>query len=182
MTSVKSLGAWIYRLKSWYVPTGVDLNRFSHRDDDQCWWFGGIVSQPRWHLFGHCSRLKDNQKHSGRDQLHQCSSGSTKVLGKQKQCNESTATIASRTRTAVTDPRRRKDPRARAPAPARPQQQGAHRNPHNGVRSRKGLAEHATDVTRRPTSTRQRELRGFPQRSDDRIQSEREQWAGRGRS
>jgi len=38
MTSVKSLASRSYRLKSAHPPTGVYLKRFSHRDDDQCWW------------------------------------------------------------------------------------------------------------------------------------------------
>ena len=98
-----------------------------------------------------------------------------KVLAKQQQRDKSTATIAIKKRTAAIDSRRRIDPGARVPAPARPQEEGAHRNPHNGVGSRKGLAENATDATRRPTSKRRRGLRGLPDRSDDRIQSEREE-------
>jgi hypothetical protein len=99
---------------------------------------------------------------------------STKVLAKQKLRHKSTTTIAIKKRTAAIDSRRRIDPEASVPAPARPQEEGAHRNPHNGVGSRKGLAENATDATRRPTSERRR-LRGSPHRSDDRIQSEREE-------
>jgi hypothetical protein len=99
----------------------------------------------------------------------------TKVLAKQKQRDKSTTTIAIKKRTAAIDSRRRIDPEASVPAPARPQEEGAHRNPHNGVGSRKGLAENATDATRRPTSKRRRGLRGLPHRSDDRIQSEREE-------
>jgi len=91
----------------------------------------------------------------------------------QKQRDKSTTTIAIKKRTAAIDSRRRIDPEASVPAPARPQEEGAHRNPHNGVGSRKGLAENATHATRRPTSERRR-LRGSPHRSDDRIQSERE--------
>jgi len=59
MTSVKSLAARFYRLKSGHAPTGVYLKRFGHRDDDKCWWGGGTVSQTREHLFRHCSRWKD---------------------------------------------------------------------------------------------------------------------------
>ena len=88
--------------------------------------------------------------------------------------DKSTTTIAIKKRTAAIDSRRRIDPEASVPAPARPQEEGAHRNPHNGVGSRKGLAENATDATRRPTSERRR-LRGSPHRSDDQIQSEREE-------
>jgi hypothetical protein len=97
------------------------------------------------------------------------------VLAKQKKRDKSTTTIAIKKRTAAMDSRRRIDPGARVPAPARPQEEGAHRNPHNGVGSRKGLAEIATDAKRRPTSKRRRALRGLPHRSDDRIQSEREE-------
>jgi len=77
-----------------------------------------------------------------------------KVLAKQKQRDKSTTTIAIEKRTAAIDSRRRIDPGASVAAPARPQEEGAHRNPHNGVGSRKGLAENATDATRRPTSKR----------------------------
>jgi hypothetical protein len=61
MTSVKSLAARFYRLKTGHAPTGVYLKRFGHRDDDKCWWCGGKVSQTREHLFCHCSRWKDQQ-------------------------------------------------------------------------------------------------------------------------
>jgi len=76
----------------------------------------------------------------------------TKVLAKQKQRDKSTATIAIEKRTAAIDSRRRIDPGASVPAPARPQEEGAHRNPHNGVGSRKGLAENATTRTERLAS------------------------------
>jgi hypothetical protein len=62
MTSVKSLAARFYRLKSGYAPTGVHLKRFGHRDDDKCWWCGETVFQTREHLFRHCSRWRDHQK------------------------------------------------------------------------------------------------------------------------
>jgi len=62
MTSVKSLAARFYRLKSGHAPTGVYLTQFGHRDDDKCWWCGGTVSQTREHLFRHCSRWSDHQK------------------------------------------------------------------------------------------------------------------------
>jgi len=100
------------------------------------------------------------------------------VLAKQKQRDKSTTTIAIEKRTAAIDSRCRIDPGASVPAPARSQEEGAHRNPRSGVGSRKGLAENATEATHRPTSERQRglrELRGFPHRSDDRVQSEREE-------
>jgi hypothetical protein len=61
MTSVKSLAARFYRLKSGHAPSGVYLKRFGHRDDEKCWWCGGNVSQTREHLFRHCSRWKDQQ-------------------------------------------------------------------------------------------------------------------------
>jgi len=76
------------------------------------------------------------------------------ALAKQNQRDKSTTTIAMKKRTAAIDSRRRIDPGASVPAPARPQEEGAHRNPHNRVGSRKGLAEKATDATRRPTSKR----------------------------
>jgi hypothetical protein len=44
MTSVKSLAASFYRLKSGHAPPGVYLKRFGHREDDRCWWYGGSVS------------------------------------------------------------------------------------------------------------------------------------------
>jgi hypothetical protein len=77
---------------------------------------------------------------------------STKVLAKQKQRDKSTATIAIKKRTAAIDSRRRINPGASVPAPARPQEVGAHRNPHNGVGSNKGLAENSTDTTHQPMS------------------------------
>jgi len=104
-----------------------------------------------------------------------CGITTCEVLAKQKQRDKSTTTIAIEKRTAAIDSRRRIDPGASVPAPARPQEEGVHRNPHNGVGSRKGLAENATDATGRPTSKRQRGLSGLPHRSDDRIQSEREE-------
>jgi len=65
MTSVKSLAARFYRLKSGHAPTGVYLKRFGHREDDKCWWCGGggrTAAQTREHLFHHCSRWRDQQK------------------------------------------------------------------------------------------------------------------------
>jgi hypothetical protein len=64
MTSVKSLPARFYRLKSGHAPTGDYLTQFSHRDDDKCWWCGGIATetQSREHLFRHSSRWRDQQK------------------------------------------------------------------------------------------------------------------------
>jgi hypothetical protein len=62
MTSVKSLAARIYRLKSGHAPTGPYLKRFGHREDDICWWCRGGAVQMREHLFRHCSRWKDQQK------------------------------------------------------------------------------------------------------------------------
>jgi len=50
MTSVNSLAARFYQLKSGHTPTGVYLKRFSHRDDDNWWWCGGTVAQMREHL------------------------------------------------------------------------------------------------------------------------------------
>jgi hypothetical protein len=76
-------------------------------------------------------------------------------LAKQKQRDKSTTTIAIKKWTAAINSRHRMDPGASVPAPARPQEEGAHRNPHNGVGSHKGLAENAndkTDATCWPTS------------------------------
>jgi len=61
MTSVKSLAARFYRLKSGHAPTGVYLKRFGHREDDKCWWCKGTVAQTREHLFRHYSRWRDQQ-------------------------------------------------------------------------------------------------------------------------
>jgi len=47
MTSVRSLAARFYRLNSGHAPTGVHVKRFSHWDDDKCWWCGGTVSTRR---------------------------------------------------------------------------------------------------------------------------------------
>ena len=62
MTSVKSLAARFYQVKSGHAPTGVYLKRFGHRDDDKCWWCGGTVSQMREHLFHHCSQWRVHQR------------------------------------------------------------------------------------------------------------------------
>jgi hypothetical protein len=65
MTSVKSLAARLYRLKSGHAPTGVDLKRFAHREDDKRWWCGGrdrTAAQMREHHFRHCSQWRDQQK------------------------------------------------------------------------------------------------------------------------
>jgi ribonuclease HI len=65
MTSVKSLPARFYRIRSGHAPTGVYLKRFSHREDDKCWWcgIGGRMAAQTWeHLFRHCSRWRDQQK------------------------------------------------------------------------------------------------------------------------
>jgi hypothetical protein len=62
MTSVKSLATRVYRLKCGHAPTGVYLKRFSHREDDKCWWCGGTAAQTREHLFRQCSRWRDQQK------------------------------------------------------------------------------------------------------------------------
>jgi hypothetical protein len=39
MSSVKSLAARFYRLKSGHAPTGVYLKWFGHGEDDKCWWW-----------------------------------------------------------------------------------------------------------------------------------------------
>jgi hypothetical protein len=61
------------------------------------------------------------------------SHSATKVLAKQKQRDKSTTTIAIKKRTAAIDSGRRIDPGASVPVPvpARPQEEGAHRNPHS---------------------------------------------------
>jgi hypothetical protein len=65
MTSVKLLAARFYRQKCGHAPTGVYLKRFSHREDDKCWWCGGggrTAAQTREHLFRQCIRWGDQQK------------------------------------------------------------------------------------------------------------------------
>jgi len=62
MTSVRSLTARFYQLKSGHAPTGCYLKRFGHRDEDTCWWCRGTVAQTREHLFRHCGRWKEQQK------------------------------------------------------------------------------------------------------------------------
>jgi len=57
----------------------------------------------------------------------------TKVMTKQKQRYKSTTTIAIEKGTAAIDSGLRIDPRGSVPAPARPQEEGAHRNSCNGV-------------------------------------------------
>jgi hypothetical protein len=59
MRSVKSLAARFCRLKSRHAPNGVYLKRFSHRDNNKWWWYGGTMAQMREHLFRHRSRWKD---------------------------------------------------------------------------------------------------------------------------
>jgi hypothetical protein len=62
MSSVKSLAARFYRLKSGHAPTGTYLKRFGHREDDKCWWCREGTLQTREHLLRHCSPWKDQQK------------------------------------------------------------------------------------------------------------------------
>jgi len=57
-----ALAARVYQQLSGHAPTGVYLERFSHRDDDKGWWCGGTVSQTRDHLFRHCSWWIDHQR------------------------------------------------------------------------------------------------------------------------
>jgi hypothetical protein len=61
VTSVKSLAARFYRLKSGHAPSRVYLKRFGHREDDKWWWCKGTVAQTREHLFRHCSRWRDQR-------------------------------------------------------------------------------------------------------------------------
>jgi len=61
MTSVKSLAARFYRLKSGHAPTGVYRKRFGHREDHKCWWCKGTVAQTREQLFLHRSQWRDQQ-------------------------------------------------------------------------------------------------------------------------
>jgi len=86
-----------------------------------------------------------------------------KVLAKQKQRDKSTTTIEIKKRTAAINSRRQIDPRASVPAPARPQEEGTHSNPHNVVGSREGLAENATDTMCRQSSKQRRGLPDLPQ-------------------
>jgi hypothetical protein len=65
MTSVKSLAARFYRLKSGHAPTGVYLKWFCHRENDKCWSCGGggrTAAQTREQLLRHCSQWRDQQK------------------------------------------------------------------------------------------------------------------------
>jgi len=61
MSSVKSLGARFYRLKSGHALTGTYLMRFGQREDNKCWWCSEGTLQTREHLLRHCSRLKGQQ-------------------------------------------------------------------------------------------------------------------------
>jgi len=65
MTSVKSLATRFYKQKSAHAPTGVYLERFSHREDNKCWWCGGgggrTAALTREHLFHHGSGWRDQQ-------------------------------------------------------------------------------------------------------------------------
>ena len=101
-----------------------------------------------------------------------------KILPKQKQRDKSTTMIAIKKQTAAIDSRRRIDPRPSVSAPATWQEEGAYSNPRSGVGSLKGLAENATEPTRRPMSERRRRLRGLRtlhHRSDDQIKSDWEE-------
>jgi ribonuclease HI len=62
MSSMKSLAARFYRMKSGHALTGTYLKRFRHREDDKCWWCREGMLQTREHLLRHCSRWKDQQK------------------------------------------------------------------------------------------------------------------------
>jgi len=62
MSSVKSLAARFYRLKSGHAPTGTYLTWFGHTEDDKCWWCRKGTLQMREHLLRHCSEWKDKQK------------------------------------------------------------------------------------------------------------------------
>jgi len=62
MTSVESLAAMFYRLKSGHALTGVYLKWFGHREDDICLWCRGGAVQTWEHLFRHCSRWNNQQK------------------------------------------------------------------------------------------------------------------------
>jgi len=94
---------------------------------------------------------------------------------KQNQRNLTTTTIAINKGMAAIDSRHRIDPGLSVTAPARLEEEGAHRNPHNGVGCNGGLAENATDTALRPTGKRRRGLSPLPHRSDDQIQSEWEE-------
>jgi len=62
MASAKSLATIFYQLKCGHAPTRAYLKRFGHRQDDKCWWCGGMVAQTREHLPRHCSRWKYQQR------------------------------------------------------------------------------------------------------------------------
>jgi len=107
---------------------------------------------------------------------------SRKVLAKHKQHDNSTTTIAMKKWTAAIDSRHRVHPVEHVPAPARQQDEGAHKNPRNGVALCDGLADNASDARHPWTIKRWRGLRGLPHRCDYKIQSEQEKWTGRRRS
>ena len=79
---------------------------------------------------GHGNRVGYSD-HSTRSTKTKGIHGISKVLAKQKQRDKSTTTIAIRKRSAAIDSGRRIDPGASVPVPARPQEEGAHRNPHS---------------------------------------------------
>ena len=62
LSSVKSLAARFYRLKSRHAPTGTYQKRFGHREEDKCWWCREGTLQTLEHLLRHCSWWKDQQK------------------------------------------------------------------------------------------------------------------------
>jgi hypothetical protein len=64
MTSVKSLAARFYRLKSGHAPTGGHLKLFGRREDDKCWLCGGggrTAALRQEHLCRQCGRWRDEQ-------------------------------------------------------------------------------------------------------------------------
>jgi len=62
MARAKSFASIFYKLKCVHAPTRAYLKRFGHREDDKCWWCGGLVAQTREHLLHHCSRWKYQQR------------------------------------------------------------------------------------------------------------------------
>jgi hypothetical protein len=64
LTSVKSLATRFLRLQCGHAPSGIYQKRFSHREDNQCWWCscGGMTAQMWEHLFHHCTRWRDQEQ------------------------------------------------------------------------------------------------------------------------
>ena len=61
MTSVISLATSFYKLNSGHVPIETYLKRFSHWEDNKCWWCWSGTLQMRKHLFRYCSQWDNRQ-------------------------------------------------------------------------------------------------------------------------